>query len=119
MIFAKLTSAIAAHGHDIHLPPESGQVDYEAELGVVITRQAYRVSPEDALEHVGGYFTLNDVSARDFQGRTTQWVQGKSFPTFAPTGPFLVTLTSSATRRPAGSDCCSTVRRCRSRRLPT
>lgn len=91
VIFAKLTTAIAAHGDDIHLPPESDQVDYEAEMGIVITREAYRVAPEDALDVVGGYFTLNDVSARDFQGRTTQWVQGKSFPTFAPTGPFLVT----------------------------
>src|SRR5690606_22842343 len=91
VIFAKLTTAIAAHGDDIELPPESQQVDYEAETAIVISREAYRLSLQEQVDVVGGYFTLNDVSARDCQNRTTQWVQGKSFPTFAPTGPFLVT----------------------------
>jgi len=91
LVFMKYTSSVAAHGSDIVLPPESVAVDYEGELAVVISRTASRVSAEDALDFVGGYVALNDVSARDFQLRTSQWVQGKSFPTFAPTGPYLVT----------------------------
>ena len=91
VVFMKFQSSITAHGADIVLPPESSQVDYEAELGLVISRTASRVSKEAALDYVGAYFTLNDVSARDYQMRTSQWVQGKSFDTFAPTGPFMVT----------------------------
>jgi 2-keto-4-pentenoate hydratase/2-oxohepta-3-ene-1,7-dioic acid hydratase in catechol pathway len=91
LIFSKFTSSIAAHGAAIRIPRDCTQPDYEAELGIVISRAASSVSKEDALEHVGGYFTFNDVSARDYQARTSQWTQGKGFPTFAPTGPFLVT----------------------------
>ncbi len=91
VIFMKLSSAIAAHGQDVVDPGVTASMDYEAELGVVISRAAYRVEEEDALDYVGGYVAMNDVSARDYQHRTGQWVQGKSFPTFAPTGPYLVT----------------------------
>ena len=91
VVFMKFQSAITAHGALIVLPPESSKVDYEGELGLVISRTASRVSEEAALDYVGAYFTLNDVSARDYQMRTSQWVQGKSFDTFAPTGPFMVT----------------------------
>ncbi|MFS0892685.1 fumarylacetoacetate hydrolase family protein [Microbacterium sp. 179-I 3D3 NHS] len=91
LLFSKFTSSISAHGAPIILPKESTQPDYEAELGIVIARPASEVPAEGALSYVGGYFTFNDVSARDFQNRTSQWTQGKGFPTFAPTGPFLVT----------------------------
>lgn len=91
LIFTKVTSSIAAHGSPIRIPAGCTEPDYEAELGLVIGRDASNVSPADALDYVGAYFTLNDVSARDFQVRTSQWVQGKSFPTFAPTGPYMVT----------------------------
>lgn len=91
LIFTKFTSSISAHGSDIRIPQDCQLPDYEAELGIVIGKPASNVAKEDALAHVGGYFTFNDVSARDYQNRTSQWVQGKGFPTFAPTGPFLVT----------------------------
>lgn len=91
LIFSKFTSSIAAHGTPIRIPPACAQPDYEAELGVVIGRPAFEVAVEDALDHVGGYVAFDDVSARDFQSRTSQWTQGKGFPTFGPTGPYLVT----------------------------
>lgn len=91
LIFSKFTSSISAHGSDIRIPAESEQPDYEAELGIVISRPASQVSVSEALSYVGGYFTFNDVSARDYQNRTSQWGQGKGFPTFAPTGPYLIT----------------------------
>ncbi len=91
LVFMKFTSSVSAHNCDIVLPPESAAVDYEAELALVISRTANRVSEADALDYVGAYFAMNDVSARDYQLRTSQWVQGKSFDTFAPTGPFMVT----------------------------
>ena len=69
----------------------SKQVDYEAELGVVIGRRARQVTLESALDYVAGYTIINDVSARDLQFSDGQWVRAKSFDTFAPMGPFLVT----------------------------
>lgn len=73
------------------LPPESDQIDYEAELAVVIGRRARRVREADALSYAAGYTILNDVSARDYQNRTSQWMLGKCFDTFGPMGPALVT----------------------------
>jgi 2-keto-4-pentenoate hydratase/2-oxohepta-3-ene-1,7-dioic acid hydratase in catechol pathway len=73
------------------LPPTSEQVDYEAELAVVIGRRAKNVSAERALEYVLGYTAFNDVSARDFQFADGQWQRGKSCDTFAPMGPKIVT----------------------------
>lgn len=67
------------------------QVDYEAELAVVIGRPARHVTEDHALDFVAGYTIFNDVSARDFQKRTSQWMLGKSFDTFGPMGPALVT----------------------------
>jgi 2-keto-4-pentenoate hydratase/2-oxohepta-3-ene-1,7-dioic acid hydratase in catechol pathway len=78
-------------GEPIELPSITNQVDYEAELGVVIGRRARRVAEANALSYVGGYAPFNDVSARDFQHRTSQWTIGKTFDTFAPIGPALVT----------------------------
>jgi 2-keto-4-pentenoate hydratase/2-oxohepta-3-ene-1,7-dioic acid hydratase in catechol pathway len=92
LIFAKWPSAVVGPGADIRWDPGlTRQVDYEAELAVVIGRTARRVSREDALDHVLGYTCLNDVSARDLQFGDGQWVRGKSLDTFCPMGPAIVT----------------------------
>lgn len=90
-IFAKYANTLIGSGESIRLPDNTSQVDYEAELAFIIGRRAKNVAPEDALDYVAGYAAFNDVSARDFQLRTSQWTLGKSFDTFAPLGPFLVT----------------------------
>ncbi|OGD18418.1 MAG: fumarylacetoacetate hydrolase [Candidatus Aminicenantes bacterium RBG_16_63_16] len=92
LVFAKFSSSIIGPGDDIVWDPAlTQQVDYEAELGVVIGRRARRVSVERALEYVFGYTIVNDVSARDLQFPDKQWVRGKSLDTFCPLGPFIVT----------------------------
>lgn len=73
------------------IPPDDPQVDYEAELAVVIGRETKAVSEADALNYVAGYMPLNDVSARRWQFADKQWVRGKSCDTFCPTGPWLTT----------------------------
>ena len=90
-VFAKTQNTIVGPDDAIRLPPGFGSVDYEGELGVIIGRAATRVSEADALDHVAGYTVFNDVSERDVQKRGTQWVLGKSFDTFGPMGPALVT----------------------------
>lgn len=91
VLFAKFPNAIIGPGAPIRIPEGSAQVDYEAELGVVIGRRAHGVSVEDAIYYVLGYTCLNDVSARDFQFADGQWVRGKAQDTFCPIGPVLVT----------------------------
>jgi 2-keto-4-pentenoate hydratase/2-oxohepta-3-ene-1,7-dioic acid hydratase in catechol pathway len=92
LIFAKWPSAVIAHGADIRWDPAlTSQVDYEAELAVVIGRRARLVSTGEALDYVLGYTCLNDVSARDLQFGDGQWVRGKSLDTFCPMGPVIVT----------------------------
>ena len=92
LIFAKWPSAVIGHGAEIRWDPElATQVDYEAELAVVIGRPARRVAESEALDYVLGYTCLNDVSARDIQFGDGQWVRGKSLDTFCPMGPVLVT----------------------------
>jgi 2-keto-4-pentenoate hydratase/2-oxohepta-3-ene-1,7-dioic acid hydratase in catechol pathway len=93
VIFNKFPTAVAAHESTVLLPPESQEVDYEAELVVVIGRRARRVSVADAAQYIGGYCVGNDVSARDWQiGKPgKQWLLGKTFDGFAPFGPALVT----------------------------
>lgn len=92
LIFAKFPSSVVGPGADIEWDPAlTEQVDYEAELAVVIGRRARRVSAQDALDYVLGYTCLNDVSARDLQFGDGQWVRGKSLDTFCPMGPALVT----------------------------
>jgi 2-keto-4-pentenoate hydratase/2-oxohepta-3-ene-1,7-dioic acid hydratase in catechol pathway len=92
LVFAKWPSSVVGHGAEVRWDPAlTAQVDYEAELAVVIGRTARRVSPERALDHVLGYTCLNDVSARDIQFGDGQWVRGKSLDTFCPMGPALVT----------------------------
>jgi 2,4-didehydro-3-deoxy-L-rhamnonate hydrolase len=90
LLFAKWPNTLIGDGEAIVLPPETTEVDYEAELGVVIGTVAKRVSEADALDHVEGYICLNDVSARDMQFGDGQWTRGKSLDTFCPVGPRLV-----------------------------
>jgi 2-keto-4-pentenoate hydratase/2-oxohepta-3-ene-1,7-dioic acid hydratase in catechol pathway len=90
LLFAKLGSSVIGHGDPIVLPPGSTQVDYEAELGVVIGQPARHVPVDAALDVVAGYTCVNDVSARDFQFADGQWFRGKSQDTFCPLGPVLV-----------------------------
>jgi 5-carboxymethyl-2-hydroxymuconate isomerase len=92
LVFAKWPSSVVGPGADIRWDPDlTHQVDYEAELAVVIGRRARRVPEAEALDHVLGYTCLNDVSARDIQFGDGQWVRGKSLDTFCPMGPALVT----------------------------
>ncbi|HEX4311271.1 MAG TPA: fumarylacetoacetate hydrolase family protein [Acidobacteriaceae bacterium] len=90
-IFMKLASSITGPDSNVVLPANSTQPDYEAELAVVIGSSASNVTRENWRECVFGYTILNDVSARDVQLATTQWTLGKSFPTFCPIGPWVVT----------------------------
>ena len=90
-VFIKLASSIVGPDADIILPRNATEPDYEAELAVVIGKPGYRIAAADWAEHVFGYTILNDVSARDVQLATSQWTLGKSFPTFTPMGPSIVT----------------------------
>jgi len=91
VVFSKFATAVIAPGEAVVLPDTSKQVDYEAELAVVIGRRAKSVGANRALEYVLGYTAFNDVSARDFQFADGQWQRGKSCDTFAPMGPTIVT----------------------------
>lgn len=93
VVFSKFNSAIIGHGQPIVLPHISDQIDYEAELVVVIGKTARHVAVDDAMDHVFGYTAGHDVSSRDWQkGRPGgQWLLGKTFDTFAPIGPCVVT----------------------------
>jgi 2-keto-4-pentenoate hydratase/2-oxohepta-3-ene-1,7-dioic acid hydratase in catechol pathway len=90
-VFAKYASCIIGIGEPIVIPRVTSEIDYEAELAVVIGRRARDVAEADALNYVAGYTPFNDVSARDYQSRTSQWTIGKTFDTFGPIGPALVT----------------------------
>ena len=91
VVFFKMTTAIIGPGENIVLPRNSTQPDYEAELAFVIGKGGYRIPASAWKEHVYGYTIVNDVSARDVQLSTSQWSLGKSFPTFCPMGPAIVT----------------------------
>jgi 2,4-diketo-3-deoxy-L-fuconate hydrolase len=90
LLFAKWQTSLIGPGEQIVLPAVSSQVDYEAELGVVIGQTARAVAADDALDYIAGYICVNDVSARDVQMGDGQWTRGKSFDTFCPVGPALV-----------------------------
>jgi 2-keto-4-pentenoate hydratase/2-oxohepta-3-ene-1,7-dioic acid hydratase in catechol pathway len=90
-VFIVLSSAVVGPGANVVLPSNSSMVDYEAELAVVIGKAGHRIAASEWKEHVFGYTIMNDVSARDVQRATSQWSLGKSFPTFAPMGPWVVT----------------------------
>jgi 2-keto-4-pentenoate hydratase/2-oxohepta-3-ene-1,7-dioic acid hydratase in catechol pathway len=91
VVFAKFPSSVTGPYADVVYPALSTRLDYEGELGVVISRRCSQLTPAEAPDVVGGYVVLNDVSARDVQNQTSQWILGKSFDTFAPFGPALVT----------------------------
>ena len=93
VVFSKYASAIIGPGDMIKLPPSSNEPDYEVELVVVIGKSGFNISQTDAMNHVAGYTVGHDVSARDYQLQKPagQWMMGKTFDTFAPIGPDLVT----------------------------
>jgi acylpyruvate hydrolase len=93
-VFSKFPTSVIAPGEPVVLPRTSTQVDYEAEMAVVIGRRAKNVSADRALDYVLGYTAFNDVSARDFQFADGQWQRGKSCDTFAPMGQTIVTRTT-------------------------
>lgn len=91
-LFAKFRSSLVGAYDDIVVPAASDQLDWEAELAVVIGAPGRHVAADEASSVIAGYTVLNDVSARDWQYRTTQWLQGKTFEQTTPLGPALVTL---------------------------
>ena len=93
VLFSKFTTALTSHEEAIVLPPVSNEVDYEAELVIVIGQRGRWLSEQAALEHIAGYTIGHDVSARDWQLKKDgkQWLAGKTFDTFAPLGPVFVT----------------------------
>jgi len=91
LIFLKPPTSMIAHNEAIVLPPQSGQVEHEAELAVVIGRAGRWVTPDEALNLVFGYTTANDVTARDLQRSDGQWTRAKGFDTFCPVGPWIET----------------------------
>ena len=93
ILFLKPPTAVIGPGEAIVYPVSSGQLDYEAELGVVIRDRVRAIGPEEAPDHILGYTCANDVSARDWQIKRGggQWCRGKTFATFCPLGPCLVT----------------------------
>jgi len=90
-VFAKWANTVTGHQHPIVLPKNSKKPDYEAELAVVIGKAGRHIPEANWRDHVFGYTILNDVSARDFQMATSQWTIGKTFDSFAPIGPWIVT----------------------------
>ena len=90
-VFAKFARALVGANDPVVLPAGSAQVDWEAELGVVIGAEVRHATPEQAAAAIAGYTVVNDVTARDFQYRTMEWLQGKTFERSTPVGPWLVT----------------------------
>lgn len=90
-VFTKTPNVLIGPGDPVVLPRVPADVDYEGEVAIVIGRCAKDVPLDRAMEHVGGYTLFNDVTARDWQRRTSQWALGKSFDTFGPLGPWVVT----------------------------
>lgn len=91
ILFNKFKNALSGHNDTVSLPQNAEQIDYEAELAIVIGKEAKDVAEQDALDYVFGYCAANDLSARDLQFRTNQWLLGKSLDGFCPVGPYLVT----------------------------
>ena len=90
IIFSKVPECVVGPFDAIEMPVASSAIDYEAELAIVIGRGGKGITKADALKHVWGYTIINDVTARDWQGRHSQWLLGKSFDTFCPMGPWIV-----------------------------
>lgn len=92
ILFSKGSSTFCGPNDDILYSPKMTKLDWEVELGIVISKPALNINKEDAMDHVAGFVLVNDVSERTWQiERSGQWVKGKSFPNFCPTGPVLVT----------------------------
>jgi 2-keto-4-pentenoate hydratase/2-oxohepta-3-ene-1,7-dioic acid hydratase in catechol pathway len=91
LIFLKPPSCVIGNGSPILLPPQSNQVEHEAELAVVIGRRGRWIEPDDAFEYILGYTIANDVTARDIQRGDETWTRGKGFDTFCPIGPWIET----------------------------
>ena len=92
VVFTKQVSCLSGPNDDVTIPPKSKKSDWEVELGVIIGTKAKNIKRADALKHVAGYCTINDLSEREFQAeRSGQWTKGKSYDTFGPVGPWLVT----------------------------
>ncbi|MEW6211944.1 MAG: fumarylacetoacetate hydrolase family protein [Acidobacteriota bacterium] len=91
LIFSKCTTALIAAGEAIRLPRISDMIDYEAELAVIIGREAKSIRRDEATDYIAGYTIMNDVTARDLQRRERQWARAKGLDTFAPCGPWMVT----------------------------
>ena len=92
VVFTKQVSCLSGPFDDVTLPPKSKKSDWEVELGVIIGTRAKNIKKADALKYVAGYCTINDLSEREFQAeRSGQWTKGKSYDTFGPVGPWLVT----------------------------
>ena len=91
LLFCKTPNALSGPYDPIILPRSSGQVDWEVELAVIIGREGKRINKTDALDYVAGFTVMNDVSGRQAQFSDSQWFRGKSFDSFAPAGPFIVT----------------------------
>jgi 2-keto-4-pentenoate hydratase/2-oxohepta-3-ene-1,7-dioic acid hydratase in catechol pathway len=91
VVFTKYSNTLTDYGHDVPLGPVGVEFDYEVELGVVIGNKCKHVSREDALDHVLGYCVANDLSCRDLQFMSSQWLMGKSLDSFLPLGKYLVT----------------------------
>ena len=117
--FAKFRNALAPSDATVALPAASEKVDYEAEVAFVVGRRCSRVEPAEALEAVAGYMLLNDLSARDLQFATPQWMPGKVFDGSAPCGPALVTPDEAGPPTRSSSGSTSTASACRRHRPRT
>lgn len=91
LLFSKFANALAGPDDEVAIPADTAQMDYEAEMTIVIGRRASNVREDEALDYVFGYCNANDLSARDLQFRTAQWLLGKTVDGFCPIGPYLVT----------------------------
>ncbi len=91
LLFLKPPSSIIGPGETVYLPPQSNQIEHEAELALVIGKRARWLTTDNALDYVLGYTVANDVTARDLQRRDGQWTRGKGFDTFCPVGPWIDT----------------------------
>ena len=98
-MFLMPSTAVIGHRQAIHIPPQTTRVDHEAELGVVIGRQAHRISKDDAMRYVFGYTCVNDVTARDFQKQDQVFTRGKGFDGFCPIGPWVLPSNEDIARR--------------------
>jgi 2-keto-4-pentenoate hydratase/2-oxohepta-3-ene-1,7-dioic acid hydratase in catechol pathway len=105
VLFSKFNNTLAETGESIPLPDNAVQYDYEVELGLVIGKEARYVRMDEALNYVFGYFTVNDMSVRDLQFRTSQWLLGKTLDKFFPTAPYLVTADEVVDPQNLGLSC--------------